>query len=254
MWLFGDSDLIPSYSKIVHDLNEMEVAMKCDRIKVFEKFLGHFLDRNDLDLVVKQISIYSPSSKLVYTSTDSIFNGIKGNYKETDVPEPMNYYAKSKFDGELQALKLFNNSMVLRTNIYGFHLPKSNSLAEWAINNLKKNAIISGFNDVHFNPVYTKQFAEVLFKLVTLNFSGILNVASNNFISKYAFLQEIAKMFYFDPEIIQACSINESKFKAIRPNNTTLNTDFLSETLGNVPDFFDGMYQFRLDYNNAFNK
>jgi|ERR1043165_4423779 dTDP-4-dehydrorhamnose reductase len=198
---------------------------------------------------VKVIAEAAPDTRLIYISTDSVFDGTRGNYRENDIANPVNYYAKSKFDGDVNTLKLFETGLVVRTNIYGFHLYKQPSLAEWALDNLSQGQKISGFNDVYFNPVYTKQLAEVVLKLATTKYNGIINVASDKFISKYLFLVELARAFGYNTDLIESKSVNSASFKAKRPNNTTLNTELLNTLTGSVPGLTEGINRFCLDYN-----
>lgn len=198
---------------------------------------------------INQIAIDSPSSKLVYISTDSVFDGSKGDYLEKDKPNPLNYYATSKLEGEQNTLKLVKNSMVVRTNIYGFHLqPNKVSLAEWALDSLQNKRSIGGFIDVWFNPVYTMQLAEAILKLINIKFSGIINVAAGTVVSKYSFLTELARIFGYDPGLIEMKSVDSMNFTARRPCNTTLNLQLLVKTLGIVPSLFEGLTQFHDDY------
>ena len=60
--------------------------------------------------------------KLVYISTDYVFDGEKGNYKTTDAINPLSKYAKSKAAGEL-AVRMYENSLVIRTSFYGYNFP-----------------------------------------------------------------------------------------------------------------------------------
>lgn len=199
--------------------------------------------------VVRTFAEHSRSSKLIYISTDSVFDGNTGNYRETDIPNPLNQYASTKYQGELNTLSLFQRRMAIRTNIYGFHVKGNKvSIAEWAIDNLKKGNSISGLTDVRFNPVYTKQLANAVSLLIKVDFNGLIHIASDTFTSKYAFLSELAGTFGFDPGMIKKTTIDQMNFTARRPNNTTLNTDLLCKTLGKVPKFSEGIRQFREDY------
>src|SRR3954447_24156995 len=66
-------------------------------------------------------SFKSGECKIIYISTDSVFDGVKGDYTETDQPSPLNYYALSKLMGEEKLAQVNPNFLVLRTNLYGFH-------------------------------------------------------------------------------------------------------------------------------------
>ncbi len=204
--------------------------------------------------IVSTIAMYSSYSKFVYVSSDSVFEGSKGDYKETDTPSPINYYAQSKFEGEKNTLTLLSNSIVVRTNIYGFHFNGKNSLAEWALKNLKSGTSIEGFTDVYFNPVYTFQLAEILKELIDKDYKGLIHVGSGEYISKYHFLINLAKAFGYNQELIIPKSVDMVNFNAKRPLNTTLNTELLKQNLNFVPELDGGIHKFHFDFNNYYKK
>ena len=186
------------------------------------------------------------NSKLIYISTDSVFDGKKGNYFETDKVNPINYYAQSKLEGEKFAS---NNkeSIIIRTNIYGFSIPFKNSLAEWSIKNFLNNNKISGFEDIYFNPIYTYQLANFIFLLLKDKFKGIINICSKNPISKYEFLHKILLKFNFSEELLEKSSVSNFNFEIKRPKNTVLNTDKL-DNLYNLPTIDSGIDMMYNDY------
>lgn len=200
--------------------------------------------------IIKMISSDCPDAKLVYISTDSVFNGREGNYYESDNPDPLNYYATTKRYGELNMLSLVKDPIVVRTNIYGYHLFEQPSLSEWALANLKKNSPFTGFTDVYFNPVYTGQLTSVVRRLIDINYTGIINVASDVFVSKYHFLQKIAEEFGFDSKLIEGKPVDASLFRAPRSKNTTLNTKHLENIIGYVPKLSEGITMFHTEYIN----
>jgi dTDP-4-dehydrorhamnose reductase len=126
-------------------------------------------------------------------------------------------------------------------------LQNKNSLAEWALNSFKHGKQVTGFNNVFFNPVYTVQLADMILRLVQIKYKGIINVGSDAIITKYSFLVELAKTFGFNQEIVLEASLDETKFKAKRPLNTTLNLDILRDVIGDAPKMTDGL---KLFYNN----
>lgn len=202
--------------------------------------------------VVTVIARTCPNAKFIYISTDSVFDGKKGGYSEEDIVNPLNNYSMSKYYGELNAIKGFKKHLIIRTNIYGFHAKKSSSLAEWALEELKSDKKISGFDDVYFNPVYTKQLAVIIKELIEADFWGTINVASRDYISKYSFLTSLAKVFQLDDSLIKKQSIDSVKFKAIRAKNTTLSTDKLKTLLNYVPDFNKGLNELYSDFQNFY--
>lgn len=190
-------------------------------------------------------------TRFIHISTDSVFDGQKGNYTEEDIPNPINYYAKTKRYGEIAVLENNHNAVVIRTNIYGFHLETGKSLVEWAINNLRQGKSISGFTDVYFNPVYTKQLGEVIKEIIPAKyFKGILNVSSKEYSSKYEFLLRIARQFNFNTDLIIKNSVKKFQFLAPRPINTTLNTNLLRSEFKKELTLQEGISALGKDYEN----
>jgi dTDP-4-dehydrorhamnose reductase len=198
--------------------------------------------------VTKRLAEFKPNkTKLIYISTDSVFDGKKGNYKETDKPHPLNYYAISKFEGE-QMAKLNPNHIIIRTNIFGFNLPLRNSLAEWAIKNLQNNNPIKGFTDIIFNAIYTKHLAEIILNLVEINFCGLINVGSENTINKYEFLSVLAKQMGFSQELISKSLSIDLNFPISRPLITNLDIQQIQKFI-TIPPIEEGIKDMINDYN-----
>ncbi len=171
----------------------------------------------------------SLDAKLVYVSTDSVFDGEKGNYSETDKTNPLNIYAKEKLAGE-NIVKKYKNSTIIRTNIYGINIQNKKSLFEWVLENLKNSTTFNGFTDIYFTPVLTNRFANTLTKIYELNFKGIVNIGSVDKINKYEFACMVADVFDYDKNLILPIT-SDGKFNTPRPKDTSLNVK-LAEKLG----------------------
>ncbi|MDW7670055.1 MAG: sugar nucleotide-binding protein, partial [Bacillota bacterium] len=140
------------------------------------------------------------------------------------------------------------NSVIVRTNIYGFHKPIGNSLFEWAYGNIKNGNNINGFNDVFFNPVYTKQLAIGIQKISPTDFSGVINIGCEENISKYELLIKFAKVFNIDNRLIKPVSVDNGILEAKRPKNTTLDLKKMKKVLGISFSLDSGVNELYLDY------
>jgi dTDP-4-dehydrorhamnose reductase len=196
---------------------------------------------------------FCPDALYIYISSDSVFNGKEGNYLESDLPDPLNNYSITKLKGEEYILKHSNYPVVIRTNIYGFHYLPGNSLAEFGLENLKSNSLISGFSDVHFNPLYTGQLANIIKDIIDDPQYGILHAGSNEVISKFHFLKALAQVFGYNPDLIIPASIQQHEFVAKRPLNTSLNTQKLTAYMKKEYTLNDGLQMLLWDMN-VFNK
>jgi len=170
-------------------------------------------------------------AKLFYISTDSVFNGEQGMYVEEDTPNPINVYAKTKFEGEERARHWLSDSIIVRTAFYGWSLHNKSSLAEWVVNGLRERKTLNMFTDVFFSPIFVSNLVEVLIEMYHRNLSGIFHVAGSERCSKYVFGQEIAKSFGLNSEYVKPSSVAEAGLKARRPKDVSLNINKVSNAI-----------------------
>ena len=220
-------------------------------------FISEFLDKNNPDIIIhciadtnvarceknkeQTLSLHRDltdylsryNAKFVYISTDAVIN-------------PTNFYAESKLLGEKIALKNNQDCIVVRCNMYGINSSSKNSLFEWAYKNLKKSTEITGYTNVIFNAVYTKQIVFSVEKIIQSNFKGIINVGGNYSISKYEFLKKICEVFEFDTKLVHLGEIDSSGDKKI--NDTTLNVDVLNNKFDIELSLDEGLKQLRRDF------
>jgi dTDP-4-dehydrorhamnose reductase len=161
-------------------------------------------------------------SKLVHISTDAVFDGISGPYREDDPTQPMNVYGKSKLAGEQAVQAVCPEALIIRTNIFGWNAQPKSSLAEWFINNLMEGIPCKGFVDVYFNPLLVNQLWVILNSLMRLDLGGVFHLGSDQCISKYEFGIRLAESFDLNKELISAVEIETGSLRAPRPKNTCL--------------------------------
>jgi dTDP-4-dehydrorhamnose reductase len=136
------------------------------------------------------------SSRLIHFSTDCIFSGNKGMYKEFDVPDAMDIYGRSKLLGEVST----ESSITLRTSIIGHEVGRSDSLIEWF---LRQQGSVNGFRKAKFSGLPTIEIARLIKNHVLPNpgLYGVYNVSSDP-IDKFNLLQIVAKVYEKDIKII----------------------------------------------------
>ncbi|WP_268544150.1 SDR family oxidoreductase [Candidatus Nitrosotenuis cloacae] len=172
---------------------------------------------------VKNLAVTSQkfNSRFIQISTDGVFDGIYGNYSETDIPNPVNVYAKSKLIGEEETGKNCQNYTIIRTNFYGHH-KSGRFLFNNILNKLKAGVKIIGFDDIFFTPLEISNLSQLVVDVALSEYIGILNLSSDYPISKYQFCLNIAEILGFDTKLIRRGSIDEMNFAAKRPKNTSL--------------------------------
>lgn len=183
-------------------------------------------------------------SRFIYISTDSVFDGTKGNYSEEDSVSPLNNYAKSKLESEQLVKENSKNYIIIRTNFFGWNKFKGESFAQWIVNSLTQRKKINMFTDVFFSPVYALTLVKFVENLINSGFSGILNIATDDYVSKYEFGTKLAKEMKLDTNLINPISIDDFDFIAKRPKNTSLDTSKVKSIFGSMPTIDEEINKF----------
>jgi len=182
----------------------------------------------------------------IYISTDSVFDGQRGNYSETDQPAPLSVYAKSKWRGEQEVLRRHSSALIVRVTIYGWNAQPKQSFAEWVLDEIAAGKQVRGFSDVYFCPMLVNDVADVLLTMLDRGLSGIYHVVSSERISKYDFAKRVAMAFNLRVDGVVPMSILDAKLRAPRPVDPSLNTKKIGAALGRLmPDVDAGLRRFR---------
>ena len=147
-------------------------------------------------------------------STDFVFDGTQGNYKETDAPNPLSKYAESKVDAENTVLKGdFENWSIVRTIIvYGIgqNLSKSN-IVSWAKDTLSKGQEMKIIDDQFRAPTWADDLAWACLRICELDKKGIYHISGPETMSIFDLVSRVADHFGI------------SKATLVRTDSTTLN-------------------------------
>jgi dTDP-4-dehydrorhamnose reductase len=178
-------------------------------------------------------------ARLVHISTDAVFDGKRGDYSESDSPNPLSKYAETKLLGEEGVAAVNSEAIIARVNLFGWSLSGKRSLAEWFLNNLSANQHIPGFTDVYFCPLLANDLGKLLLEMLGKGLSGLFHVVSRECSSKYDFGQKLAVIFGYDRSLIQPVSIADSDLQVERSPILTLKSDKLARALGKPPPDLD---------------
>ena len=193
--------------------------------------------------------------KIIYISTDGVFSGDCKNNKEFNFCNPLNYYGKTKFEGENE-IKKINNHLILRTNVlYGFESfdslksrskhTKSINFALWALTKLNKNEQLKIVNDQFSNPTYVDNLVEIIFSCIQKNIQGLFHATDLTCINRYEFTKKLASKFGFSQDLISTISSDELNQFAKRPLNTCLDCSKLIKSgikLYSLDDSLERLY------------
>ena len=181
-------------------------------------------------------------ARLLHVSTDAVFDGQRGDYREGDVPNPLSVYARTKLEAERAVAEVNPQALVARVNLFGWSLSGKRSLAEFFFNNLHAGKPVMGFTDVYFCPLLANDLAHILVNMLKEKLTGLYHVVSSECLNKYEFGVRLAQKFGLDATLIIPSSVEQSGLKAARSPRLTLRTDKLAHALGeSTPDISTGL-------------
>ena len=163
------------------------------------------------------------STKLVHVSTDFIFDGESGPYKETDRPDPVNYYGKSKVASENAVRSLPDKywTIIRTVLVYGHAEQMSRTnIATWIIDNLALGKSINVVTDQFRSPTYVEDLARGIEKSIRYEKYGVFHISGRDMVSIFEFATKIAEVFSFDKDLLHPVDASTFSQTAERPPKT----------------------------------
>jgi dTDP-4-dehydrorhamnose reductase len=183
--------------------------------------------------------------KLIYISTDFVFDGEKPAgeyYTESDKPNPVNWYATTKYEGEKIVQKLPYFLIVRIAYPYGGKPGRKKDFVRSIVDKLVAGQKIFAVMDHIFTPTFIDDIGEALDILIKNNAEGIYHIVGSEFLTPYEAALLIAKRFGFSESLIQKISREEFfKNRAKRPFNLALSNQKAKELGIKLKGFSEGL-------------
>ena len=169
----------------------------------------------------------SHGTRVIHISTDCVFSGDKGNYVETDEPDSVDVYGKSKLLGELNDAQ----NMTLRTSHIGRELTVRKSFIEWLLN--QKSGRVNGYSHAIYSGLTTRELSRLISVLLHTNsgITGIFHVSSQP-ISKLEIINKLNELLNLQIAVTPDSSVQI---------NRSLNSDKFQRATGLMPNNWDQM-------------
>ena len=174
---------------------------------------------------------------LVHVSTDYVFSGEEGMYKESDEPKPINYYGLTKLEAEKIVTSSNLEWCITRPSVIYGATPAAgkDNFALWVLNKLKNREHMRIITDQWVSPTLNTNLAEMILEIIERKLTGTYHLAGATPLDRYEFTTRIAETFQLDRALIFPSTSNEMKWLAKRPKNTSLNVEKASKKLDNKP-------------------
>ncbi|MGQ9662556.1 MAG: dTDP-4-dehydrorhamnose reductase [Kiritimatiellia bacterium] len=179
--------------------------------------------------------------RLLHISTDYIFDGLSTvPYVESDVPNPLNVYGRSKYEGELVVRSMHEKALIVRTqSLFGIHGRNFvKSILRKSAQGTKKLHVVY---DQISCPTYTRHLADAILKLVAGNHSGTVHVSASGQCSWYEFACAIVEATHAEVDV-EAIPAERYGSPARRPPYSVLSKELYRRWTGhNMPTWKEGL-------------
>lgn len=192
--------------------------------------------------------------RVIYISTEYVFDGEHGPYSEEDKENPINNYGKDKLEAELLVKSQISEYLIVRTTVvYGWDLESKNFIMQ-LIQNLGNNNSMKVPIDQISSPTYCPNLAIMIKECVGRNITGKLNIVGNEIIDRYRFAVKAAEVLGLRKELIIPVKTDILGQVAKRPLNAGLKPDKALSLLDfkptNIEDSLKEVKEFYIKYKN----
>lgn len=165
-------------------------------------------------------------ARMALVSTDYVFDGNKGHYREGDATQPLSHYGRSKLEGERLVMAALPGAIVARTSVvFG---PHKNNFVKWVGRSLRSGTPIKAARDQWVTPTCADDVARQVLTLLEAGETGVWHTAGAERLSRLEMAQRIASFEGLDPAPIQAVAMAELTWLAPRPRDSSLDTSKVS--------------------------
>ncbi|MCK4546872.1 MAG: SDR family oxidoreductase [Candidatus Eisenbacteria sp.] len=174
-------------------------------------------------------------ARLVYISTDLVFDGEKGQYVESDGAKPLSVYGKSKLKGEVLAERHCKNSVILRSAlIYGWGSQWNPTFLEWIYGRLSDGQETRLFTDQYRSPVYIEDLVEAIERVMLVGPVGLFHLGGRVRLDRLTFGRRMCEIFGFSENLLIPTTMDEHPYVAPRPLDCSLDSSKFHFAVGHV--------------------
>ena len=169
--------------------------------------------------------------KLISFSTDAVFDGTyNGKYTESDSPNPLGHYGRTKLEGENVILNSSNDNVVLRTTVvYGWQ--KQSRFTNWVMDSIKNHQEVTAFVDQFNTPTLSDDLAQSVLKIIDKKINGLFHASGKTCLSRYDFAMKLATKFNLGTKFISKVKSSDMNQVGPRPKNGCMDSSKLEKTI-----------------------
>jgi dTDP-4-dehydrorhamnose reductase len=163
-------------------------------------------------------------ARIVHISSDYIFDGLKTPYSEGSVPNPLNYYGRTKLASENALRSSGVQHCIIRSAFfYGVEVQGKPNFTSNVINALTRNDTFDAYEDLYAPPTLVDDIAYAVIRATEYRKTGIYHIAGPDMVSRFEFANRIAIMFRLNPALVKAVHYS-AEGRAERPRHSSFVT------------------------------
>lgn len=164
-------------------------------------------------------------SEVVLISTDAVFSGATGGYRESDPVSPTTVYGETKVRAE-EITSSILDALIIRTNFFGWSPSSRRSILEFFVNGLLEGRALPGFTNYVVTSIYVETLIRAISLAVSAQQTGLLHIASGDSLSKFEFGRTVAQEMGVEQSRV------EPTLAAAADRNLSLNCERAQTLLG----------------------
>jgi dTDP-4-dehydrorhamnose reductase len=189
-------------------------------------------------------------AKLVFLSTEYVFSGDQGYYREDDSPQPTTHYGQTKWEAEQAVAREAEWWSILRTSlVYGWPMAANRSnLVTRLLDSLRSGRPFYGYTDMYRSPVYVEDVVEGIIKLAQGDYPGVHHVAGPEWMNIGEFARTVAEVFDLNQDVLMLTPTPPEEVDSPRPRRLGLDSTRTLRLLGIQPlDMVSGLKQMQIN-------
>ena len=173
-------------------------------------------------------------ARLIYISTDQVYDGAQGLYDESDPPHPLMVYGHTKLEAEQQAATICRDLVTLRLALmYGWGNPSRPTFTDWMLARLQAGQEVPLWVDQYRTPLYVVQAAEVIGQLVERpEVRGIFNLGGAERLDRLSFGRKFCDIFELPTQSLKPVDMASAAASTPRPRDCSMRSAKISTRLG----------------------
>lgn len=212
---------------ILHFAGTKDLSL-CEKDKELSHLLNFKVTEN-LASLSKEIG-----SRLIFMSSDYVFDGKGGPFTETSICKPKTQYGKDKLESENYIKATLQDYTIVRSSAIFGH---KNDFVDIVLRNIKESKPFKAFGNLISNPTYVEDLSEMLKIILSKNINGTYHCSGSQSLSRFDFACAIADCFQFEKSVIVKDTLDFSK--DVRAKALNLNNTFTYKTLNYYPELID---------------